>query len=47
LFRGLNQNVSPPWIWKSHIRNLDKCAAEESVQRNELSFVLISDSFFC
>ena len=51
-FRSLNQNASPPWIEKSHIRNLHKCAAEESVQISKESFVRIkrrpppSSSFF-
>ena len=40
LFRGLNQNVSPPWILKSHIRNLDECAAEKSLQQNRVEFCL-------
>jgi hypothetical protein len=46
-FRGLNQNISPPWIFKSHIRNLHECVAEESVHIAKESFVKIPNSFFC
>ena len=45
-FRGLNQNVFPPWISKLHIRNLHESAAEKSVQIRMKSFVQISSSVF-
>jgi hypothetical protein len=33
------QNVSPPWVFKAHIRNLNECAAEKSTKISEESFV--------
>jgi hypothetical protein len=45
-FRGLNQNVSPPWIYNLHIRNLDECAAEECVKVSTDGFVRSSSSVF-
>ena len=32
-FRGLNQNVFLPWIYKLHIQNPHECVVEQSVQK--------------
>ena len=46
LFRGINQNVSSPWIYNLHIWDLHECVADKSVQSSTDGFVQIDYRFF-